>query len=86
MELQFISLQSSCSDYNTAPVCSGITLGVEDSIPSKERKWDDILANRNLKGKLVMKLVRHHDQDERETDGSFHWKSMGPKLRFAFHK
>ena len=66
----------------------------EDSIPSKERKWNDILANRNLKrntfesdvAKLVMKLVRHHDQDERETDGSFHWKSMGPKLRFAFHK
>ena len=66
----------------------------EDSIPSKERKWNDILANRNLKrntfesdvAKLVMKLVRHHDQEERETDGAVHWKPMGPKLRFAFHK
>ena len=67
-----ISLQNTCSDYNTAPVCSGITLGVEDSIPLQEMKWDDSLANRNLRGKLVMKLVRHHDQDERETDGAVH--------------
>ena len=75
-----ISLQNTCSDYNTAPVCSGIALGVEDSIPLQEMKWDDSLANRNLRGntfesavsKLVMKLVRHHDQDERETDGAVH--------------
>lgn len=54
-------------------------------------KWSDILACRNVKGntfeatvsKLVMELVRHYD---RETDGAFHWKSMGPKLRFAFRK
>ena len=24
--------------------------------------------------KLVMTLVRHYDQDERETDGAVHWK------------
>ena len=33
-----------------------------------------------------MKLVRHHDQDERETDGTVHGKSMGPKLRHASQK
>ena len=33
-----------------------------------------------------MRLVRHYDQDERETDGAVHWNSMGPKLRKAFHK
>ena len=36
--------------------------------------------------KLVMRLVRRYDQDERETDGAVHWKSMGPKLRKAFQK
>ena len=36
--------------------------------------------------KLVMKLVRNHDQEERETDGAVHWKSMGPKLRYAFRQ
>ena len=30
--------------------------------------------------KLVTRLVRHYDQDERETDGAVHWNSMGPKL------
>ena len=33
-----------------------------------------------------MRLVRHYDQNERKTDGAVHWKSMGPKLRQAFHK
>ena len=36
--------------------------------------------------KLVMRMERHYDQDERETDGVVHWKSMGPKLRKAFKK
>ena len=36
--------------------------------------------------KLVMRLVRLYDQDERETDGSVHCNSMSPKLRKAFQK
>ena len=59
-----------------------------------ERKWNDVPACRSFNGdsfsaevsKFVMKLVRHHDQDERETDGAVHWNSMGPKLRKAFQK
>ena len=35
---------------------------------------------------LLMKLVRHLDRHERETDGAVHWKSMGPKLQHAFQK
>ena len=31
---------------------------------------------------LVMKLVRHLDQKERETDGAVHWKSMVRDTRF----
>ena len=33
-----------------------------------------------------MRLVRHYDQDERETDGAVQWNSMGPKLREACQK
>ena len=44
------------------------------------RKWNDIPACESFKGdslsaeisKLVMKWVRRHDQDERETDGAVH--------------
>ena len=65
----------------------------EESMSSEERKWDYIPAERNFKNyfeaevsKLIMRLVRHYDQDVRETDGAVHWKSMCPKLRLAFHK
>ena len=33
-----------------------------------------------------MRLVRHDDPDERETDGAVHWNSMVPKLWKAFKK
>ena len=36
--------------------------------------------------KLVMRLVRRYDQDERATDGAVHWNSMNPILRKAFQK
>ena len=66
----------------------------EDFIPIRDRKWNDIPANENCKGyalesgisKLVMKLARHLDQEEREADGAVHWKSMGPKLGHTFQE
>ena len=59
-----------------------------------EGKWKDILACESFKGdslsaeisKLVLRLVRRYDQDERETDGAVLWNSMVPKLRKAFQK
>ena len=35
---------------------------------------------------LGAKLVRHHDQEERETGGVVQWKSIGPKLRDVFQR
>ena len=63
----------------------------EETIPNEGRKWNDILADRHFKGhtfeadvsKLVMKLVRHHDQNERETDGVVHWKSILQKKKLS---
>ena len=46
----------------------------------KGHTWESSIS------KLVMNLVRHSDQQEGETDGAVHWKSMGPKLRNAFQK
>ena len=64
----------------------------KEVIPVGERKWNDIPACMSFKGdplqaeisKLVMRLVRLYDQDERETDGAVHWNSMCPKLRKPF--
>ena len=60
----------------------------EELIPIETREWNDILACKHFKGKtfeaevstLVMRLVRRHDQDERETEGAVHLSSMCPKL------
>ena len=62
----------------------------EEVIPFEERKWNDIPTYQNFKGdsleaevsKLVMRLVRHHDHKEKETDGAVLW----PKLRKACQK
>ena len=66
----------------------------KEVIPVEERRWNDVPAYKYLKGntpqadntKLINRLVRRYDQDERETDGAVHWHSMGPKLRRAIHK
>ena len=60
----------------------------EEVFPKEERKWNNILAYEHFRGhafeaeltKLVMRLVRRYEQDERETDGAVHWNSMIPKL------
>ena len=56
--------------------------------------WNDISAYDDVIGytlesrisKLVVKLVRHLDLANRESDGAVHWNSVGPKLRHAFPK
>ena len=58
----------------------------------KERIWKSILANEPYKyrslsaaiSKMVMRLLRHNDQDERDIDGAVHWNTMSPKFLRAF--
>ena len=53
----------------------------------EEGKWNDIPAYKHFKGntfvaevsKLVVRLVRHYDQDERKTDGSCSLEFDGSK-------
>ena len=62
------------------------------TISALERKWRIILAfptyaGRSLSSaisKTVAKLVRHFDQDERQTDAAVHWDSIRPVLLKAF--
>ena len=66
----------------------------ENFIPIGERISNDSSAYDDVRGytlecrisKRVMKLERHLDLKDQETDGAVHWKSMGPKLRHAFQK
>ena len=60
-------------------------------ILTNERKWIVIDANPSHGGelsiqitKMVTKMVRHHDQYEREQDGSYHWDTVRSVLLMAF--
>ena len=66
----------------------------EDHIPIHEREKIDITANEyshkcHLETRISnfgMRLVRHLDFQERESDRAFHWTSMSSKPRRAFLK
>ena len=65
----------------------------EDFIQIDDRKWTDIIACKNFNrnalsaetSKFVVRLVRHYDQHERETDGAVHWSSFISKLGDALN-
>ena len=56
-------------------------------LPIKERKWKRIPAYPSFRGrtlatgisKFVMRMLRHYDQVERDTDGAVHWDTINPK-------
>ena len=67
------------------------TLYTQRTIPTHERKWKAIHAHAPDGGylavgvsKMVTKMLRHYDQDERQTDGSRQWDTIRPKLVKAF--
>ena len=59
-----------------------------------DSKWNDIPAYKFFRGNtlqaeisnMVVRLVHHVAEDERETDGAVHWISISPKLRKACQK
>ena len=60
-------------------------------IPTNERKWVVIPANPSYGGplsiqvsKMVSRMVRHYDQEEREPDGSHLWDTVRPVLLKSF--
>ena len=58
------------------------------NVPREIRIWDTILGCQKCRNnsietrisKCVTNIVRHHDQDERETDGAMHWDVHTPSI------
>ena len=68
-------------------------LFTQRTIPTTERKWKVIPANSSYGGalptavsKMVTRLVRHYDQDERKPDAALHWDTIRPLLLKPFAK
>ena len=69
------------------PVCF-----VKETVPMGQRKWIDTPAGKWHQedalsteiSKLVMRMGRHSDQDEREVEDAVHWDSMRRRLRNTF--
>ena len=60
-------------------------------VPAEKRDSDILLCCSTIvsfglhsRSKLVMRVVRHRDQDERESDGAGHWNTMYPNFLRAF--
>ena len=63
------------------------------TIPATEKKWKVIPANSSCGGALSMavskigtRMVRHYDQDERQSDAALHRDTIRPVLLKAFAK
>ena len=63
------------------------SLFTQRTIPTNERQWKVIPANSSYGGalsiqvsKMVTRMVRHYDQDERQSDASMDWDSIRPVL------
>ena len=61
------------------------------TIPTTERKWKVIPASSSYGGalsivvsKMVTRMVRHDDQDERQSDAALHRDTIRPVLLKAF--
>ena len=59
--------------------------------PTGERKWITVTANPSPRkglltqvSKAITKNTSHHDQDEREQDGSYHWETVKSVLLKVF--
>ena len=65
---------------------------MKKEIPKEDRIWTTIPGCQKCQRdsfetricKCVTNMLRHHDQDERETDGSMHWNVIPPALKGRF--
>ena len=79
-------------DADTVSVSPSPVYFTKRTVPAMERKWETIPACPSYKGgsrstatsKQVTGLVRHYDQEERQSDAAVHWDTIRPKLLRAF--
>ena len=85
------SNKETCANTLSIPP-SQASLFTQRTIPTNERKWKVIPANSYggalsiQVAKMVTRMVRHHGQDERQSDASNHWDTIWPVLLKAFAK
>ena len=74
-------MKETCASPPSNPIVD--SLFQKTVIPRGEPKWITIDANPSPRSglpakvsKMVTKMVRHYDQDEREEDGSYRWETV----------
>ena len=82
--------KETCADTLSIPP-SQASFFKRRTIPTTERKWKVIPANPSYGGalsiavsKMVTIMVRHYDQDERQSDSAHHWDTIRPVLLKVF--
>ena len=85
-------IKETCADtHSNSP--SQASSYTQRTIPTTKRKCKAVPANSSYGGalskavsKMVTRMVRHYDQDERQSDASLHWDAIWPVLLKAFAK
>ena len=83
--------KQTCADTLSTPPSQAF-FHTQRTIPTTERKWKVVYANSSYGAlsiqdpKMVTRMVRHFDQDERQSDASLHWDTTRPVLLKAFAK
>ena len=85
-------IKQTCADtLSISP--SQASFFAQRTIPTTERKWKVFPARSSYGGalsiavsKMVSRMVRHYDQDERQTVASLHWDTLRLVLLKAFAK
>ena len=86
------SIKETCADtLSVSP--SQAAFFTQRTILTTERKWKVIPANSSsgealppAVSKMVTRMVRHYDQDERQSDAALDWDTITPVLLKAFAK
>ena len=88
----YSSNKETCANTLSIPP-SQASFFTQRTIPTNERKWKVIPAKSSYGGapsvqvsKMVTRLARHYDQDERQSDAAVHWDTMRSVLLKAFAK
>ena len=86
------SIKETCADTLSISPSQALYF-TQRTILTIERKWKVIPANSSYGGalsiavsKMVTRMVRHDDQDERQSDAAHHWDMRRPVLLKAFAK
>ena len=87
-----ISIQETGAD-SLSVIASQASLFTQRTIPTTEKEWKVIPANSSDGGalptavsKIVTRVVRRYDQDEKQPDAALHWETIRPLLLKAFAK